>query len=81
MGSGDENALELDKLLSHWTAQDGNTYYISVTSVFSGKKVSVSFHFDRGAPGMLVYGHGKRNGSQARASYLRTSVAFHDILT
>ena len=37
--------------------------------------------------GMLVifYGHGKRNGSRARApyihTYIRTYVAFHDILT
>ena len=37
--------------------------------------------------GMLVifYGHGKRNGSRARApyihTYIRTYIAFHDILT
>ena len=33
--------------------------------------------------GMLVifYGHGKRNGSWARAPYIRTYIAFHDILT
>ena len=33
--------------------------------------------------GMLVifYGHGKRNGSRARAPYIRTYIAFHDILT
>ena len=34
--------------------------------------------------GMLVifyYGHGKRNGSRARAPYIRPYIAFHDILT
>ena len=33
--------------------------------------------------GMLVifYGHGKRNCSRARAPYIRTYLAFHDILT
>ena len=34
---------------------------------------------------VIFYGHGKRNGSRARApyihTYIRTYVAFHDILT
>ena len=30
---------------------------------------------------VIFYGHGKRNGSRARAPYIRPYIAFHDILT